>query len=178
MRLVNKWIISAVIILGINQVARAEEAAPAPAPAQVQVQVQVPAPQTYQLTPAPVGVYPPGYVDGLQHRGQQLRLASKLLAVAGSLLVATGVTLAVLSVVEAPSSCNVNDCSQSVGLLYGGIASIVIGGAADLASIPTAIVGRYDLDKAQRLRLTGVAAAPLMGGSNVAGAAVSASFRF
>jgi hypothetical protein len=136
-------------------------------------------PQPWMPQPAPMG-------DRLIQRGHKLKVAGAIMMGFGSALLVTSIALNVTDSVNLGSSHQCDQyfapsCSDGTlrGPLWGGsMITFATGVPLLFGGIATYVVGGVQMAKGERLRLSGFAAAPLVGPSGVDGAAASASFRF
>ena len=118
--------------------------------------------------------------DWLRHRGHRNKIAGGVMMGVGSLLLATSITLNVIEVIgPVDHGCTYfsNVCADGAHrrpYWVGSMAAFATGLPILGGGIAAYAVGGYQMRKAKRLELTGVAAAPLPSG----GAVASASFAF
>jgi hypothetical protein len=102
-------------------------------------------------------------------RGRRARTAGGVLIGIGAGIMAAGVVMSLVDV----------ESHRETGPAWLAAEILALGGAPLVAAgVPPYIVGDYLMAKGQRLQLSGVAAAPLVGPGGVAGLAARASFRF
>jgi hypothetical protein len=132
--------------------------------------------------PPQYGTYPPGHAEKLINRGHRLKVAGTALMITGAGLMVLGIALVAYGDVNWTNCAftgNGGYCDGAYAAWAVGVVGLTFGSLSLVGGIPLYIVGKAQMNKGERLRMSGFSAVPLLArNGSVDGGTLSLKFTF